>query len=42
MKAMMQDYPLTLQHMLWRVEKLFGRKEIVTKQRGRRPSLYVR
>ena len=32
MKAMMQDYPLTLQHMLWRVEKLFGRKEIVTKR----------
>ncbi len=32
MKAMMQDYPLTLQHILWRVEKLFGRKEIVTKR----------
>jgi len=32
MTGMMQDYPLTLQHVLWRVEKLFGRKEIVTKR----------
>jgi fatty-acyl-CoA synthase len=26
----MQDYPLTIQHVLWRVERLFGKKEIVT------------
>lgn len=30
--GLMQDYPLTLHHLLWRVEKLFGRKEIVTKR----------
>jgi fatty-acyl-CoA synthase len=28
----MQDYPLTVQHMLWRIERLFDRKEIVTKR----------
>ncbi len=28
----MQDYPLTVQHVLWRVEKLFGRKEVVTQR----------
>jgi len=28
----MQDYPLTLQHVLWRAERLFSRKEIVTKR----------
>src|SRR4030081_3633546 len=28
----MMDYPLTLQHMLWRVERLFAKKEIVTKR----------
>jgi fatty-acyl-CoA synthase len=27
----MQDFPLTLHHVLWRAEKLFPRKEIVTK-----------
>jgi len=27
----MQDYELTLQHALWRIEKLFPRKEVVTK-----------
>ncbi len=32
MQGMMQDYPLTLQHVLWRIEKLFGRKGIVTKR----------
>jgi len=32
MQGVMQDYPLTLQHVLWRVEKLFGRKGIVTKR----------
>jgi len=30
MQGMMQDYPLTIQHVLWRVERLFGKKEIVT------------
>jgi fatty-acyl-CoA synthase len=28
----MQDYELTIQHALWRVQRLFTRKEIVTKQ----------
>jgi fatty-acyl-CoA synthase len=28
----MQDYPLTLQHVLWRAERLFAPKEIVTKR----------
>jgi fatty-acyl-CoA synthase len=28
----MQDYPLTTQHMLWRLERLFDRKEIVTRR----------
>src|SRR5881628_1601504 len=28
----MQDYPLTVQHMLWRTERLFTKKEIVTKR----------
>jgi fatty-acyl-CoA synthase len=32
MKGLMQDYPLTTQHMLWRVERLFDKKEIVTKR----------
>jgi len=31
----MQDYPLTVQHMLWRVERLFNRKEIVSKREDR-------
>ena len=31
-EGLMQDYPLTLQHVFWRVEKLFARKEIVTKR----------
>jgi fatty-acyl-CoA synthase len=30
--GLMMDYPLTLQHVLWRVEKLFRPKEIVTKR----------
>jgi fatty-acyl-CoA synthase len=30
MQGMMQDYPLTIQHILWRIERLFSRKEIVT------------
>ncbi len=32
MKGLMQDYPLTTQHMLWRLERLFDKKEIVTKR----------
>jgi len=35
MKGLMQDYPLTVQHMLWRVERLFNKKEIVTKREDR-------
>jgi len=31
MEALMQDFPLTLHHILWRAERLFARKEIVTK-----------
>jgi fatty-acyl-CoA synthase len=31
MRGLMQDYPLTLQHLLWRMERLFARKEIVSK-----------
>src|SRR5215207_8826459 len=30
MHGLMQDYPLTVQHVLWRVERLFGKKEVVT------------
>ena len=32
MDGLMMDYPLTLQHMLWRVQRLFDKKEIVTKR----------
>jgi fatty-acyl-CoA synthase len=32
MENTIQDYPLTVQHILWRVDKLFRRKEIVTKR----------
>ena len=32
MEGLMQDYELTLQHMLWRLDKLFQRKEVVTKR----------
>jgi len=32
MKGLMQDYPLTVQHMLWRIERLFDKKEIVSKR----------
>ena len=32
MQGLMQDYPLTLQHIFWRIEKLFPKKEIVTKR----------
>ena len=34
MKGLMQDYPLTVRHVLWRTERLFSRKEIVTKREG--------
>jgi acyl-CoA synthetase (AMP-forming)/AMP-acid ligase II len=30
MHGTMQDFPLTLQHILWRIEKLFPKKEIIT------------
>ena len=32
MEGLMQDYELTIQHALWRIKRLFPRKEIVTKQ----------
>jgi fatty-acyl-CoA synthase len=31
-EGLMQDYELTLQHVLWRLERLHGHKEVVTKQ----------
>src|SRR5258708_4677243 len=32
MNGLMQDYPLTTQHVLWRIERLFEQKEIVTRR----------
>ena len=32
MNGLMQDYPLTIQHMLWRMERLFTRKQIVSRR----------
>ena len=32
MEGLMQDYELSLQHVLWRIERLHQRKEIVTKR----------
>jgi fatty-acyl-CoA synthase len=32
MEGLMQDYELSLQHVLWRLERLYQRKEVVTKQ----------
>jgi fatty-acyl-CoA synthase len=32
--GLMQDYPLTLHHIFWRLERLFGRKEVVTKRQA--------
>src|SRR6185436_3297382 len=32
MHGLMQDYPLTIHHILWRIEKLFGRKQVATKR----------
>jgi fatty-acyl-CoA synthase len=31
-QGLMQDYPLTLHHMFWRLERLFGEREIVTRR----------
>src|SRR5437660_7957195 len=31
-EGLMQDYPLTLHHIFWRLERLFGPKEVVTKR----------
>ena len=32
MEGLMQDYELTLQHILWRIERLHQKKEVVTKR----------
>ncbi len=32
MRGTMGDFPLSIQHIFWRVERLFGPKQIVTKQ----------
>ena len=32
MEGLMQDYELTLQHVLWRIERLHEKKEVVTKR----------
>ncbi len=32
MQGLMQDYPLTLHHIFWRLERLFGPKEVVTRR----------
>ena len=34
MRGLMQDYPLTVQHMLWRLEKVWKRAEVVTQREG--------
>ncbi|HSP10840.1 MAG TPA: long-chain fatty acid--CoA ligase [Candidatus Dormibacteraeota bacterium] len=34
MEGLMQDYELSLQHVLWRLERLHHRKEVVTKREG--------
>jgi acyl-CoA synthetase (AMP-forming)/AMP-acid ligase II len=31
-QGLMQDYPLTLHHIFWRLERLFGHKEVVTRR----------
>src|SRR6202171_3390895 len=31
-QGLMQDYPLTLHHIFWRLERLFGHKQVVTKR----------
>jgi len=32
MRGLMQDFPLTLHHILWRIERLFPNKQVVTKR----------
>jgi fatty-acyl-CoA synthase len=32
MEGLMQDFPLTMHHIVWRMERLYARKEVVTKQ----------
>jgi fatty-acyl-CoA synthase len=32
MDGLMQDYPLGIQHILWRAERLFAKKHVVTKR----------
>jgi len=32
MRGLMQDYPLTIQHMLWRLERLWHRVDVVTQR----------
>ena len=32
MEGLMQDYELSLQHILWRIERLHQKKEVVTKR----------
>ena len=32
MEGLMQDYELTLQHVLWRLERLHGSREVVTRR----------
>ena len=32
MESTMPDFPLTIQHLLWRATTLFGKKEIVTRR----------
>ena len=38
----MQDYPLTVHHVFWRIERLFGEREIVTRREAGRAPLYQR
>src|SRR5689334_16050234 len=32
MEGLMQDFPLTMHHIVWRMERLYARKSIITKQ----------
>src|SRR5438045_9167712 len=34
MQGLMQDFPLTMHHIVWRMERLFARKQVITKQQG--------
>src|SRR5215469_7152922 len=31
-QGLMQDYPLTIHHIFWRIERLFGPKEVVSRR----------